>query len=99
MGYVVKETFYTLQGEGARTGRAAVFCRFVGCNLWSGREVDRAEAGCRFCVTDFIGTDGIGGGGFQSGAGVPPRGAVVRALGPFAAPDGTDELPVVVSAR
>jgi 7-carboxy-7-deazaguanine synthase (Cx14CxxC type) len=62
MTYSVKEIFYTLQGEGARTGRAAVFCRFAGCNLWSGREQDRGKAACRFCDTDFRGTDGPGGG-------------------------------------
>jgi organic radical activating enzyme len=61
MSYQVKEIFYTLQGEGAQTGRAAVFCRFAGCNLWSGREVDRANAICKFCDTDFIGVDGNGG--------------------------------------
>jgi 7-carboxy-7-deazaguanine synthase len=65
MSYTVKEIFYTLQGEGAQTGRPAVFCRFAGCNLWSGREVDRAVAVCRFCDTDFIGTDGSGGGRFS----------------------------------
>lgn len=64
MSYAVKEIFHTLQGEGAQTGRAAVFCRFTGCNLWSGREQDRAEAACRFCDTDFVGTDGPGGGRF-----------------------------------
>ncbi|HEY7612603.1 MAG TPA: 7-carboxy-7-deazaguanine synthase [Gemmatimonadales bacterium] len=64
MPYAVKEIFYTLQGEGANTGRPAVFCRFAGCNLWSGREADRAEAVCRFCDTDFVGTDGPGGGKF-----------------------------------
>jgi 7-carboxy-7-deazaguanine synthase (Cx14CxxC type) len=64
MSYAVKEIFYTLQGEGAQTGRPAVFCRFSGCNLWSGRESDRAEAACRFCDTDFVGTDGPGGGRF-----------------------------------
>jgi 7-carboxy-7-deazaguanine synthase len=64
MTYAVKEIFYTLQGEGANTGRPAVFCRFAGCNLWSGREGDRAEAVCRFCDTDFVGTDGEGGGRF-----------------------------------
>jgi 7-carboxy-7-deazaguanine synthase (Cx14CxxC type) len=64
--YTVKEIFYTLQGEGANTGRAAVFCRFAGCNLWSGREADRATAVCRFCDTDFIGTDGDGGGKFAT---------------------------------
>src|SRR6201984_51721 len=58
MSYAVKEIFYTLQGEGAQAGRAAVFCRFAGCNLWSGREADRASAVCQFCDTDFIGTDG-----------------------------------------
>ena len=62
--YAVKEIFYTLQGEGANAGRAAVFCRFAGCNLWSGREQDRATADCRFCDTDFVGTDGAGGGKF-----------------------------------
>ncbi len=66
--YSVKEIVYTLQGEGARTGRAAVFCRFTGCNLWSGREADRATAACDFCDTDFIGTDGPGGGKFASAA-------------------------------
>lgn len=64
MSYAVKEIFYTLQGEGANAGRAAVFCRFAGCNLWSGRESDRASAQCRFCDTDFVGTDGSGGGKF-----------------------------------
>ena len=64
--YSVKEIFYTLQGEGARTGRAAVFCRFAGCNLWSGREEDRASAVCRFCDTEFVGTDGLGGGQFET---------------------------------
>ena len=64
MTYQVKEIFYTLQGEGANAGRPAVFCRFAGCNLWSGREVDRASAVCRFCDTDFVGTDGPGGGKF-----------------------------------
>lgn len=62
--YAVKEIFYTLQGEGANAGRAAVFCRFAGCNLWSGREQDRAQAACDFCDTDFVGTDGPGGGKF-----------------------------------
>lgn len=64
MGYVVKEVFRTLQGEGANSGRAAVFCRFTGCNLWSGREEHRASAVCQFCDTDFVGTDGSGGGHF-----------------------------------
>jgi 7-carboxy-7-deazaguanine synthase (Cx14CxxC type) len=66
MSYAVKEIFYTLQGEGAQAGRAAVFCRFSGCNLWSGREADRAEAICKFCDTDFVGVDGPGGGKFDS---------------------------------
>ncbi|NCX41088.1 MAG: 7-carboxy-7-deazaguanine synthase, partial [Burkholderiaceae bacterium] len=64
--YSVKEIFSTLQGEGAQAGRAAVFCRFAGCNLWSGREEDRSSAICQFCDTDFVGTDGIGGGKFAS---------------------------------
>lgn len=64
MAYAVKELFHTLQGEGAQAGRAAVFCRFAGCNLWSGREQDRATAACRFCDTDFVGLDGPGGGRF-----------------------------------
>jgi 7-carboxy-7-deazaguanine synthase (Cx14CxxC type) len=64
--YAVKEIFYTLQGEGANAGRAAVFCRFAGCNLWSGREADRAEAQCGFCDTDFVGTDGTQGGSYAS---------------------------------
>ena len=64
MTYSVKEIFYTLQGEGRNAGRAAVFCRFAGCNLWSGRERDRAAAVCTFCDTDFVGTDGPGGGRF-----------------------------------
>src|SRR4051812_39678661 len=66
MAYNVKEIFYTLQGEGANTGRAAVFCRFTGCNLWTGREQDRHDATCQFCDTDFLGTDGPGGGKFGS---------------------------------
>ena len=64
--YSVKELFFTLQGEGAQAGRAAVFCRFAGCNLWSGREQDRATAVCTFCDTDFVGTDGTGGGKFAT---------------------------------
>jgi 7-carboxy-7-deazaguanine synthase (Cx14CxxC type) len=68
MTYAVKEIFYTLQGEGAQAGRAAVFCRFAGCNLWSGREPDRAAAICKFCDTDFVGVDGPGGGRFESAA-------------------------------
>lgn len=65
MTYSVKEIFYTLQGEGANAGRAAVFCRFSGCNLWNGREDDRHEAICNFCDTEFVGTDGKGGGKFN----------------------------------
>lgn len=66
MSYSVKELFYTLQGEGAQAGRAAVFCRFAGCNLWTGREEDRASAVCTFCDTDFVGVDGEGGGKFST---------------------------------
>ncbi|MEY9242504.1 7-carboxy-7-deazaguanine synthase [Bradyrhizobium elkanii] len=65
MRYAVKEMFYSLQGEGRHAGRPAVFCRFAGCNLWSGRESDRATAACSFCDTDFVGTDGLGGGRFD----------------------------------
>lgn len=68
MAYAVKEIFKTLQGEGAQAGRPAVFCRFAGCNLWSGREADRAAATCRFCDTEFVGTDGVGGGRFATAA-------------------------------
>jgi 7-carboxy-7-deazaguanine synthase (Cx14CxxC type) len=74
MAYSVKEIFYTLQGEGANTGRPAVFCRFAGCNLWTGREVDRPDATCRFCDTEFVGTDGPGGGKF------PDPGSLARAV-------------------
>jgi len=63
--YTVKEIFYTLQGEGAQAGRAAVFCRFAGCNLWTGHEADRKSAICQFCDTDFVGVDGVGGGKFE----------------------------------
>jgi 7-carboxy-7-deazaguanine synthase (Cx14CxxC type) len=68
VSYAVKELYYTLQGEGAQAGRAAVFCRFAGCNLWTGRAEDRAAAVCTFCDTDFVGTDGPGGGRFASAA-------------------------------
>ncbi len=68
MTYAVKEIFLTLQGEGVHTGRRAVFLRFAGCNLWSGREVDRAEAICTFCDTDFVGTDGLDGGKYATAA-------------------------------
>jgi 7-carboxy-7-deazaguanine synthase len=70
MSYRLKEIFYTLQGEGGNTGRPAVFCRFAGCNLWSGHEKDRTSAICQFCDTDFVGTDGPGGGHFASAADV-----------------------------
>jgi 7-carboxy-7-deazaguanine synthase (Cx14CxxC type) len=66
VSYAVKEIFLTLQGEGGQAGRSAVFCRFAGCNLWSGREQDRAAAVCTFCDTDFVGTDGTGGGRFET---------------------------------
>jgi len=68
MAYTVKEIFLTLQGEGINAGRVAVFCRFTGCNLWSGREADRVNAICNFCDTDFVGTDGTGGGRFETAA-------------------------------
>jgi 7-carboxy-7-deazaguanine synthase len=74
VSYAVKEIFYTLQGEGANTGRPAVFCRFAGCNLWTGREQDREAATCQFCDTDFLGTDGPGGGRF------PTAEALARAI-------------------
>lgn len=70
MSYAVKELYYTLQGEGAQAGRAAVFCRFTGCNLWTGREADRQTATCSFCDTDFVGTDGPGGGVFPAADGL-----------------------------
>jgi 7-carboxy-7-deazaguanine synthase len=73
MSYAVKEVYYTLQGEGAQTGRAAVFCRFAGCNLWSGREADREGAVCQFCDTDFVGIDGDGGGRFETAADLAAR--------------------------
>jgi 7-carboxy-7-deazaguanine synthase (Cx14CxxC type) len=79
MTYAVKEIFYTLQGEGANTGRAAVFCRFAGCNLWNGREHDRGSAVCQFCDTDFVGTNGPGGGSF---AGAEALAAAVLAAWP-----------------
>ncbi len=79
---MVKEIYYTLQGEGAQTGRPAVFCRFAGCNLWSGNEADRAAAACGFCDTDFVGTDGPGGGAFPTARAL---GQAVRAKWPAAA--------------
>jgi 7-carboxy-7-deazaguanine synthase (Cx14CxxC type) len=90
MTYTVKEIYFTLQGEGARTGRPAVFLRFAGCNLWSGREQHRAEAVCRFCDTEFVGTSGPGGGKFESAAAL--AGAVVRAW----SGDESDEFRYVV---
>ena len=73
MSYAVKEIFYTLQGEGAQAGRAAVFCRFAGCNLWSGREEDRESAICRFCDTNFVGTEGPDGGRFAEAEALAAR--------------------------
>ena len=89
MSYAVKEIFYTLQGEGANTGRPAIFCRFAGCNLWTGREEDRAVAICRFCDTDFVGIDGPGGGRFVS------PGALADAVA-HAWPENTDAQRFVV---
>ena len=80
MSYAVKEIYVTLQGEGAQTGMRAVFCRFAGCNLWSGREADRAHATCRFCDTDFVGTDGPGGGRFANATTLAD--AIATAWGP-----------------
>jgi 7-carboxy-7-deazaguanine synthase len=88
--YAVKEIFYTLQGEGAHAGRAAVFCRFAGCNLWSGREQDRASAICKFCDTDFIGTEGPDGGRFASPASLADR---IAATWPAEAPHAGKEGP------
>jgi 7-carboxy-7-deazaguanine synthase len=83
--YSIKEMFYTLQGEGAHAGRPAVFCRFSGCNLWTGRESDRATAVCSFCDTDFVGTDGDGGGKFAQPAELAAR---INSLWPDAYPAG-----------
>ncbi|NYE60141.1 7-carboxy-7-deazaguanine synthase (Cx14CxxC type) [Duganella sp. 1224] len=83
MTYSIKEIFYTLQGEGAHAGRPAVFCRFSGCNLWTGRESDRASAICQFCDTDFVGTDGEGGGKFKSPEALA---ATINALWPASYP-------------
>lgn len=77
MTYSVKEMFATLQGEGAQAGRAAIFIRFSGCNLWSGREQDRASAVCQFCDTDFVGTDGAGGGKFKTASGLADAAAAI----------------------
>ena len=89
MTYTVKEIFYTLQGEGAHTGRPAVFCRFAGCNLWTGREADREAAVCRFCDTDFVGTDGPGGGKF------PDADSLARAVAAAWPPGGAGRRFVV----
>lgn len=86
MSYAVKEIFYTLQGEGAQSGRAAVFCRFAGCNLWSGREADRASAVCQFCDTDFVGVNGPGGGRFETAEDLA---AAIAAQWPPEHPTGT----------
>ena len=86
MSYAGKEIFYTLQGEGARTGRAAVFLRFAGCNLWNGVEADRADAVCRFCDTDFVGTDGDGGGKFADSEALAAAVAALWPKGNFAQP-------------
>lgn len=90
MTYSVKEIYYTLQGEGAQTGRPAVFLRFAGCNLWSGREKHRAEAVCRFCDTQFVGTDGPGGGKFESASELA---VAVQQAWPS---DGLNDFPYVV---
>jgi len=90
MSYAVKEIFYTLQGEGAHAGRPAVFCRFAGCNLWSGREADREAAVCTFCDTDFIGTEGPGGGKFATAEALA---AAVKAAWPA---DAVGGVPYVV---
>jgi 7-carboxy-7-deazaguanine synthase len=82
MAYSVKEAFKTLQGEGRHTGRAAVFCRFAGCNLWSGREQDRLDAQCRFCDTDFVGTEGEGGGKFATAEALAAHLATLWGAGP-----------------
>jgi 7-carboxy-7-deazaguanine synthase (Cx14CxxC type) len=89
VSYRVKEVFFTLQGEGANTGRAAVFCRFSGCNLWSGREGHRADAVCRFCDTDFVGTDGPGGGRFGEASRLADHVAAVWDDGTGPDPTGT----------
>lgn len=87
MSYSIKEMFYTLQGEGTHAGRPAVFCRFAGCNLWTGREEDRAKAICQFCDTEFVGTDGLGGGKFATAADLAARIASFWPVGREAADD------------
>ena len=93
MSYAVKEIYYTLQGEGAQAGRPAVFCRFAGCNLWTGREQDRASAICTFCDTDFVGTDGPGGGKFTTPEGLA---AAVAAAWPAPIESSSSQRPLVV---
>src|ERR1700674_2053224 len=94
MTYTVKEIFYTLQGEGMQAGRPAVFCRFAGCNLWSGREADRATAICKFCDTEFVGTDGTLGGKYSDAASLA---AQIEALWPT--PDHTNRLVVLTGGE
>ncbi len=91
--YAVKEMFLTIQGEGLQQGRRAVFCRFAGCNLWSGREADRASAACRFCDTDFVGLDGGGGGRFDAAA----LAAAARALWDDGLATGTGDPFIVLT--
>ncbi|RKR06284.1 7-carboxy-7-deazaguanine synthase (Cx14CxxC type) [Kushneria sinocarnis] len=91
--YAIKEAFYTLQGEGAQAGRPSAFCRFAGCNLWSGREKDRERSICRFCDTDFVGTDGQNGGRFDTARALAEH---LLALWPEARPDYTGGTPYVV---
>ena len=91
MTYSVKEIYYTLQGEGANSGRPAVFCRFAGCNLWSGHEADRPEAVCPFCDTEFLGTDGPGGGRFETAEALA---GAVRKAWPGRIPPGARPLVV-----
>ena len=93
MSYKVKEIYYTLQGEGAMTGRPAVFCRFSGCNLWSGREQDRAKAICKFCDTNFWGTDGVNGGTFKSAKALAEK---VKSLWPKKMKSSSKGKPYVV---
>jgi 7-carboxy-7-deazaguanine synthase len=94
MTYSVKEIFYTLQGEGANAGTPAVFCRFSGCNLWTGREQDRTQAVCQFCDTDFVGTDGTGGGKFET-----PQALVERITALWPAQDKQHRLVVLTGGE
>jgi 7-carboxy-7-deazaguanine synthase len=93
MSYAVKEMFYSLQGEGRHAGRAAVFCRFAGCNLWSGRERDRATAACNFCDTDFVGVDGAGGGRFEDAR------SLAKAIGEMWGGDGGGRFVVLTGGE